>query len=50
MEMKIVVVFTAQCRGEAFTIISIHLFTHKLANASPLLFQTTTLLQGLQVF
>ena len=40
--------FTAQCRGEAFAIIGIHAFIPKLANASPLLFQKTKLLQEFQ--
>lgn len=32
------VLFTAQGRGEAFTIVGIYAFIHKSANASPLLF------------
>ncbi len=31
--------FNAQCRSEAFAIVGIHAFTHKTANASPLLFK-----------
>ena len=37
--------FTAQCRGEAFAIVGIHALIRKTANASPLLFQKTKLLQ-----